>query len=85
MCIRDSVMGAGIVLNLSAEIFARFSTAYSSILLSTKEEDNETILRHVTEGEADLGLIGTTPAYIQAVSYTHLHPPRTFHKCDSAD
>ena len=48
------VMGAGIVLNLSAEIFARFSTAYSSILLSTKEEDNETILRHVTEGEADL-------------------------------
>lgn len=63
------VMGAGIVLNLSAEIFARFSTAYSSILLSTKEEDNETILRHVTEGEADLGLIGTTPAYIQGFRY----------------
>ena len=59
------VMGAGIVLNLSAEMFANFSTAYTSILLSTKEEDNEAILRHVEEGEADLGLIGTTPAYIQ--------------------
>ena len=59
------VMGAGIVLNLSAEFFAKFSTAYTSFLLSTKEEDNLAILRHVEEGEADLGLIGTTPAYIQ--------------------
>lgn len=49
------VMGAGIVLNLSAEMFANFSTAYTSILLSTKEEDNEAILLPVEEGEATWG------------------------------
>lgn len=57
-------MGPGIIMNLSADLFTRFSRSYPTIFLSTEETDNQAIIRHVQSGETDVGLIGSSPAFL---------------------
>ena len=58
-------VGAGILFFLTADVFSRFNDRFPHILVSVGEADNQSMIRQLQAGTADLCLIGTAARFLE--------------------
>lgn len=64
------ITGTGELEQLTAKPFSRFGSEHPNILLSVSYGNSEEMLRQVTEGLADIALIGTSGSYLKSFRAT---------------